>query len=284
MLQWAVGAVRVTSVVEFEGPIPAAMFFSEATPEALEGMPWLRGWALTDAEEIILRIQALVVEADGARIVVDTCIGNDKPRTLPFMHLMQGPFLENFEAAGFAPDAIDTVVCTHLHVDHIGWNTRLVDGAWVPTFPNARYLMVEGEVEHWKVTPSNDGEIFADSVQPVIDAGLADFVTTDHAVTPSVRFEATPGHTPGHVSVHIESEGSEAVITGDLLHHPAQCGRPDWSVPFDSDAAAAVQTRREFLARYADTAVLIIGTHFAEPVVGHIKRDGDGYRFEPATG
>ena len=280
MLQWNVGAVRITSVVEFEGPIPAALFFADVTPEALERMPWLRGWALTDADEVVLRIQALVIESDGTRIVVDTCIGNDKPRTLPFMHMMQGPFLTNFEAAGFTRNGIDTVVCTHLHVDHIGWNTMLVDGTWVPTFPSARYLMVDGEVEHWKQTPSNDGEIFADSVQPVIDAGLADFVAADHAVTSAVRFEPTPGHTPGHVSVHITSEGAEAVITGDLMHHPAQCGRPEWSVPFDSDAGAAVETRRAFLDRYADTDVLIIGTHFAEPTAGYIKRDGDGYRFE----
>jgi glyoxylase-like metal-dependent hydrolase (beta-lactamase superfamily II) len=173
------------------------------------------------------------------------------------------------------------VVCTHLHTDHVGWNTRLVDERWVPTFSNARTQVARAEWEHWQ---SEDDptmkRTLGDSVQPLFDADLVDLVDTDHEVTEGVRFEPTPGHTPGHVAVRISSRGEEAVITGDLVHHPAQFALPGWRCVADTDPALANQTRRAFMERYADTPTLVIGTHFAGPTAGRLVRDGDAYRLD----
>jgi glyoxylase-like metal-dependent hydrolase (beta-lactamase superfamily II) len=279
-LQWNVGAVRITSVAELDdGVIPGEVVLPEASAAAIQAIDWLRPQFADDDGNVRLRIQALIVESEGRRIVIDTCLGNDKPRNQPFFHMLQTPFLRDLTAAGFGPDTIDTVICTHLHVDHIGWNTVFVDGAWVPTFPKARYLLSRIDVEHWAVTESPEGDLFGDSVKPVIDAGLADLVDAPFAVTSEVSLIPTPGHSPGHVSVRIASGGEEAIITGDVMHHPSQCARPSWASSFDVDATHAEKTRREFLDTYADADVLIIGTHFATPGAGHIRRDGDAYRF-----
>ena len=157
--------------------------------------------------------------------MVDTCIGNDKQRDFPPWNELQLPFREHMTAAGFAPESIDTVLCTHLHVDHVGWNTRLVDGEWVPTFEQARYLFGREEWQAWeKTAAASEGEAhFGDSVLPVLDKGLVDLVESTHQITDEVSLIPTFGHAPGHVSVKIASKGEEAVITGDLMHHPIQC-------------------------------------------------------------
>jgi len=281
MLSWKVGSVTVSSITEMaDVPVPGPAVIPAATADEVLAVGWVRPRFADDEGNVRMRIQALVVCSAGRRIVVDTCLGNDKPRTNPFFAGLQTPFLDDLAGAGFAPGTIDTVVCTHLHVDHVGWNTVLRDGAWVPTFPNARYLLSRVDVEHWSTTPSADGDLFGDSVRPVIDAGLADLVDAPFAVTDEVTLEATPGHSPGHVSVRIRSGGQEAVITGDVMHHPIQCARPAWASAFDSDAAAAEATRRAFLDAHAGTDVLVIGTHFADPVAGYVVRDGDAYRFD----
>jgi glyoxylase-like metal-dependent hydrolase (beta-lactamase superfamily II) len=173
------------------------------------------------------------------------------------------------------------VLCTHLHVDHVGWNTRLENGRWVPTFPKARYLIGRREWAHWKDEAEGpDRTVRNDSVRPVIYAGLADFVEADHRVTPEVRLAPTPGHTPGHVSVVIESKGSKAVITGDLMHHPVQCGEPGWASRFDVDPDQARATRRAFLEQCAKEGVLVLGTHFATPTGGRVVAHGEAFRFQ----
>ena len=276
---WQVGEVRITSVVELEAPIPGEVMIPEATADAVAAHPWLVPDFATPDGLLLLRIQLLVLESQGRRIAVDTCVGNDKDRTVGFFHHMQLPFLEQLEDAGFPPASFDTVVCTHLHQDHVGWNTRLVDGEWVPTFPNARYLIGRVESEHWDAYGVHeDGDVYGDSVRPVIEAGLVDLVEFGHRVTDEVVLEPTPGHSPGHQSVHITSGGAEALVTGDVMHHPAQCCEPDWASAFDSDADAARAMRREVLARYAGTGVLVIGTHFAGPGAGHVVADGDAWR------
>lgn len=280
MNQWQIGDVKVTSVVELEAPIPGELVIPSASADAVKTHPWLVPDFATEDGLIHLRIQLLVIESQGRRIAVDTCLGNDKHRTNELFDHLQTPFLESLTAAGFAPDSIDTVVCTHLHVDHVGWNTMLVDGEWVPTFPNARYLIGRVESEHWDAYGVHeDGDVYGDSVRPVIEAGLVDLVEFGHRVTDEVVTEPTPGHSPGHQSVHITSAGRQALITGDVMHHPVQCGEPDWESAFDSDIAAARTTRRELLARYAGTDVLVIGTHFAGPGGGRIVVDGDAWRF-----
>ena len=276
---WELGDVRITSVVELEAPIPGEAMIPRATAAAVGAHPWLVPDFATADGLLHLRIQLLVVESQGRRIAVDTCIGNDKDRTVEFFHHMQLPFLEQLEAAGFPPASFDTVVCTHLHQDHVGWNTRWVDGAWIPTFPNARYLFGRVESEHWDAYGVHeDGDVYGDSVRPVIDAGLVDLVEFGHRVTDEIVLEPTPGHSPGHQSVHITSRGHEALITGDVMHHPLQCAEPDLESAFDSDADAARATRRTLLGRYAGTDVLIIGTHFGGRGAGHLVADGDAWR------
>jgi glyoxylase-like metal-dependent hydrolase (beta-lactamase superfamily II) len=209
---------------------------------------------------------------------VDTCIGNDKSRTYPKWNNMQGDFLQRFGAAGFSLQQVDTVLCTHMHVDHVGWNTRWHDGAWQPTFPRAEYLFAEDEWQYWREQSQEYGPVIEDSVQPIFDAGQAVLVSQQHRLNDEIFLLPTPGHTPGHVSVHIQSKGEAAIITGDMLHHPCQIVHPDWSTTADTDQSMAAATRAEFLRQYSDQPVLVIGTHFAAPTAGHIVKDGLAYR------
>ena len=281
MQRWQIGQVRVTRVVELETASIGKFVLPDAVPDNVKPIGWLRPHFVDSDGRLVMSIHALVVESQGRRIVVDTCIGNDKPRALPAWNMMQGTFLEDLAAAGHGRESIDTVVCTHLHVDHVGWNTMWVDGAWVPTFPNARYLFARSEWEHWSREDSAFAPNLSDAVRPVIDAGLADLVETDHRITGSVWLDATPGHTPGHVAVRIESQGARAMITGDLTHHPVQWAEVDWKMGADSDSAEAAKTRRRLLAELADGDLLVIGTHYAEPCSGRLVRDGQGgHRFE----
>jgi glyoxylase-like metal-dependent hydrolase (beta-lactamase superfamily II) len=283
MLSWTVGAVKITRVVEIEMPIAHSIehpFLIEATPAALRRMSWLYPHFVDEQDRMLLSIHALLVEAPGLRLVVDTCVGNDKARGMLGKRALATPFLDHLAEAGWTPESVDAVVCTHLHVDHVGWNTRLVDGRWVPTFPKARYLIGRTELEHWQsVEEGEQPEILADSVTPILEAGLAELVEMDHVISPEIRLVPTPGHTPGHVSVLIESEGKRAVITGDMTHHPCQMGHPEWSPPFDSDGQASARMRRHMFEQWADTPILVIGTHYAGPTAGRVTRDGQAFRF-----
>jgi glyoxylase-like metal-dependent hydrolase (beta-lactamase superfamily II) len=284
MVSFQVGDVKITRVVEMEGPTRADFLFADATPEGILKHEWLRPHFVQDNGILKIAVQALVLESQGQRIVVDTCVGNDKIRSNPFWNKLQTEFLSDMTTAGFPVDSIDTVVCTHLHVDHVGWNTRWIGDAWVPTFTRARYLFGSTEWEHWSQQPdSDDGDVIGDSVRPVVDAGLVDLVDSDHRITDEIQLEPTPGHTPGHVSVRIRSRGEEAVITGDLIHHPVQCGEVDWASKFDVDPDRARSTRRTFLTRCADAGTRVIGTHFATPTAGRVVMDGDAFRFEGET-
>ena len=279
MLKWQVGDVNVTQIVELTTASLGPHLLPQATPEVLGAIPWMQAF-VDESSRLVLSIHSLVVESQGQTIMVDTCIGNDKVRNYPRWNMMQGDFLARFAAAGFSTDQIDTVLCTHMHVDHVGWNTRLVDGAWVPTFAQADYLFAEDEWNHWRVEEQEYGPVIEDSVQPIFDAGKAVLVQPEHRVTDEVWLEPTPGHTPGHVSIHIASSGEEAVITGDMIHHPCQIKHADWSSLADHDADLAARTRHGFVSRYADRPVLIIGTHFAAPTAGRIVSDGDSYRLD----
>ena len=286
MLKWKVGDVTVSRLVELEAPIPGGgpqSLLPDAYPDQLSDMPWLKPHFVNDNDELLLSIHALLVEVGDRRLIVDTCIGNDKPRNNDLMNNLQTSFLQDLEAAGWTRESVDTVLCTHLHVDHVGWNTMLQDGKWVPTFPNARYLIGRKEFDHWQAEggePLGDGPILADSVQPVIDAGLAEMVEMDHQICPEIRLRPTTGHTPGHVSVMIESRGERAIITGDCIHHPCQLAQTHWASSFDTDTDKSTETRRMLVDELADQPVLIIGTHFAGPTAGYLKRDGDSVRLD----
>lgn len=279
MLSWRVGQVKITQVVELTTASLGRHILPQATPEMVAQEPWLQPFLDRDGK-LVLSVHSLLVESQGERIIVDTCIGNDKVRSYPRWNGMRNSFLTDLASAGFPADSIDTVMSTHLHVDHVGWNTMLVNGSWVPTFASARYLFAMQEWEYWRTEPQEFGPVVEDSVQPIFDAGLAELVSQDHRVTDEVWLESTPGHTPGHVSVHIASAGEEAVITGDMIHHPCQISHPEWSSSADWDGAQSAQTRQQFLARYADRPVLVIGTHFAAPTAGRIVRDGATFRLD----
>jgi glyoxylase-like metal-dependent hydrolase (beta-lactamase superfamily II) len=280
-MKWRIGGVSVTKIVELEVTGGSRFILPQATYDEILPIAWLRPHFADERGRLKMSIHALVVETAERRIVVDTCLGNDKEgRRIPAWNNLQGPFLADLAAAGYPRRSIDTVLCTHLHVDHVGWNTMREAGRWVPTFPNARYLMGRVEFEHWRA-PQARGDmqaVFADSVAPVYDAGLADLVETDHRVCDEVSLVPTLGHTPGHVSVRISSQGEEALITGDFMHHPCQIAHPEWSSTADSDSEMACRTRERVFAELADRPVLVIGTHFAGATAGRIVRDGDAYR------
>ncbi|RTM03792.1 MAG: MBL fold metallo-hydrolase [Bradyrhizobiaceae bacterium] len=283
-MPWTVGRVRISKFVELETVGGTRFILPQATPEAIRALSWLTPDFATGEGKLKMVIQTLVLETPTRRIVVDTGLGNDKQgRSVPVWNNRTTPFLQTLNAAGFPPESIDMVICTHLHVDHVGWNTRLVDGQWVPTFAKARYVFGRTEYQHWRdhSEAADETATFADSVQPIVAAGRADLVASDAAICDEITLIPTPGHSPGHVSLHIRSDGAEALLTGDVAHHPCQMAHLDWSSTVDSDPAQGIATRQALFSRFADTATLVIGGHFD---AGYIKRDGTAFRFEAVRG
>jgi glyoxylase-like metal-dependent hydrolase (beta-lactamase superfamily II) len=278
-MHWKVGKVKITKIVELETVGSTRFILPLASNEEIRKLPWLVPHFATEEGRLKMSIHSLVVETLSRRIVVDTGLGNDKQgRNVPTWNNRHDPFLETMTAAGFAPDSIDTVLCTHLHVDHVGWNTRLEVGKWVPTFVNARYTFGKTEYEHWRdhsETPDKRA-VFNDSVKPIAEAGKADLVASDAKIGDEITLIPTPGHSPGHMSVLIQSDGETALLSGDVAHHPCQMAHLDWSSTADSDPVQSVVTRRELFSRFADTPTLVIGGHFN---AGHLRRDGDAFKF-----
>jgi glyoxylase-like metal-dependent hydrolase (beta-lactamase superfamily II) len=276
-LQWTIGDVRVTKVVEHELPIPLNGLLAGVTEGAADRHPWLSPDFLTEDGAAKLSIHGLVIDTGSLRILVDTCIGDQREGMV--MPAMPSDFLTSLAAAGYGVDDIDVVICTHMHFDHVGWNTRREGDRWVVTFPRARYLFGRTEWEHWSSGVETEYAInIDDTIRPALDAGVADLVETDHQVCPEVRLMPTPGHTPGHVSVVIESGGQRAVITGDMAHHPLQFAEPEIGSPADSDTPQGALTRRAFCAERTDDGALVIGTHFGGPTAGRIQPDGATWR------
>ena len=283
MKSWQVGDVTVTRIVElwdFQDNI--AMTMPEATAEEVVAMQWLHPHYATPDGKQRMNFQGFVVQAPGRVIVVDSCIGAGRQRDFDvFCDLPEG-FLEDLESLGVSRHNVDTVMCTHLHFDHVGWNTYKDPdtGEYRPTFPNARYLFGRTEYEAWQNTIRHDGHHtdthLVECVDPIVALGLADFIEPDHEIAPGIRCEPSHGHTPGHVHVRISSKGEEAVITGDLMHHPMQVAMPHRPATFDMDKETGRQTRMGFVQKYSDSGVLVIGAHFAEPTAGHIKTHGEG--------
>jgi glyoxylase-like metal-dependent hydrolase (beta-lactamase superfamily II) len=194
------------------------------------------------------------------------------------------PYLADLAAAGVRPEEVDFVLCTHLHVDHAGWNTQLINGRWVPTFPNAKYIFARTEYEFWERRHLDGSEgpvpnVYDDSILPVMQAGQAVLVDADHQIDDGLWFEPAPGHTPGNVVVNLQSQGATGVLTGDVMHHPLQLIRPEWSSRACEDAVQSAATRRALIERYADTDTLIAPAHFASPTMGHIISKGDGFGY-----
>ena len=269
-------------------PLPVPRFFKSPDWAAIEReAEWLAPNHIDTAAQMILTsFHSFVVETPNFTIMVDTCIGNDKDRvgTKPF-HMASSDYLERLLVLGFAPEDIDYVMCTHLHADHVGWNTKLENGRWVPTFPNARYVFAKTEYDYWakRCAERPDGPwqeaSYFDSVLPVVEAGRADMVSSDFELDKGIHLEPTPGHSPGHVVLHVVSGGREGLFTGDVLHHPVQAAHPEWVPVFCQDPEMAGKTRRRLLERVCDTPTVLFPAHFCAPTAGHIVSRGDAFRF-----
>ena len=283
MQQWKIGAITITSVVEDEiHHIPVELFFPTVTADDVMRQEWLVPDYADGKGRIGQRVQAFVVEVHGRVVVVDPCVGNFKKRALPFWNEQEWPFFERFTDAGFDASVVDTVVHTHLHADHVGWDTHLRDGVWQPTFTSARHCYTQRELEWCRAggNPGIDG-VYDDSIAPIFAAGLGEIVAEDADLDDGLRLEPTTGHTPGHVSLWIESQGEHALITGDFLHHPMQCEVPEWEENGDEDVEMARATRRRMLARAAENNALFLGTHFPTQPAGRVVANGDAFRFVP---
>lgn len=283
MRSWQVGDVTVTAIVElwdFQDHINMTM--SDATAEEVIALRWLHPHYATPDGRQRMNFQGFVVQTPGKTLMIDTCIGNERQRPFDVFTNLQTSFLADVASLGVSREAVDIVMCTHLHHDHVGWNTMREGDRWVPTYPNARYLFGRVEAEGWaemRAHGDHDVRHLEDSVDPIVAAGLAEFVEADYRITDEIWLEPSHGHTPGHVHVRISSKGEDAVITGDLMHHPMQCAMPHRTATFDMDKEAGRATRVRFVDRYRNTDVLVIGSHFAEPSAGWIRGDGADTQF-----
>jgi glyoxylase-like metal-dependent hydrolase (beta-lactamase superfamily II) len=282
-LKFSVGDLTIQRIIEQEGQfLQAHDMLPSLTPELLaENRQWLKAaGALDDTDTFIMAFQSYVVKTPHHTILIDSCIGNDKPRPQRPKWNMKtdDTYLRALNAAGVSVDDIDFVMCTHLHVDHVGWNTRLVNGRWVPTFPKARYVFAKQEFDYWSEQNAK-AEVppFVDSVLPVVEAKRHELVGNDHQIGDHLRILPTPGHTPGHVAFTFGRGNDDAVFSGDLMHSPLQTLYPELSIKFDVDQAQAAKTRRSFLDRYCDTDTLCCPAHFPSPSVGKIRRKGNAF-------
>lgn len=297
MKRQTVGDIEISRIVEMEGALfsEGAKFFEQARREDfLAEAEWLAPHFYdVEADTMIMSVHAFVVRTPKHTILIDACCGNDKDRPgRPDIHRLETGFLDDLRAAGVAPEDIDMVMCTHLHFDHVGWNTQLVDGRWVPTFPNAKYIFSRADYEHFQTMPEPGSPAAAsaaaemsvlsynDSVLPVVEAGQAVIVESDHSIDDTLWVEPAPGHTPGNFSIHMLSQGREALFSGDIMHHPIQCAHPDWPSRACIDHDMSNKSRRALLDKYAETDVSVFAAHFASPTAGRIVRGKREFRFD----
>ncbi len=282
---FSAGDLTIHRIIEQETTyLPALEMLSGLTPEVLaENRAWMReAGALDDNDVLILCFQSYVVKTPHHTILIDSCIGNDKPRPRPKWNMKtDDTYARALAAAGFSVGDIDYVMCTHLHVDHVGWNTRLENGRWVPTFPNARYVFGKTEFDYWTAQNAKAPvPAFVDSVLPIVEARRQEVVANDYQIGDHARILPTPGHTPGHVAFTFGRAKDDAAFSGDLIHSPLQTRYPEMSMKFDVDQAEAAKTRRSFPERYCGTDTLCCTAHFPSPSVGKIRRSGNGFTCE----
>ncbi len=284
--RYSLGQIVVHRIVESvcTGFDPFSFFPGTTKDDWARHRDWMEPRALDPKSgNLVLTIQAFLVRTRHHTILVDSCVGDDKPRPArAFWHMQKwNTFLPRLREAGVEPEDVDYVMCTHLHADHVGWNTRLRDGRWVPTFPNAKYIFARREWESFEELHKKSPQPqFVDSVLPVMAARQAQLVDGDFALDDEVWLEPTPGHTPGHVSVRLASEGAHAVITGDCIHSPVQCVEPQWVMRADADPVLAGATRRAFLDRYCESGAMVCATHFPEPSIGRVVRRNQAFWFD----
>ena len=286
---YKLGELEIHRAIESEVPIfDTFTFFPHATREVVEAnKDWLMPRYIDPKTiEVILCIQSYVIKTSHHTILVDTCVGNHKSRPArPSWHMQNSPFIEELGSVGVRPEEVDFVLCTHLHVDHVGWNTKLLDGRWVPTFPNAKYIFSRNEFELWAARYEK-GEtvpvplVYEDSVLPIVEAGQAIIVEDTHQIDDGMWLEPAPGHTPGHVMLNLKSGEETALMSGDVIHHPLQLIRPEWSSRACEDPHLSAVSRTKMLERVADTNTLLCPAHFGSPTMGHvISHATDGFRY-----
>lgn len=287
--RWRIGGATVTRIEEQLGPgsFPPERYFAGFEREVLERhLHWLVPHHYIPAQDaLVTSVHSWLIQTAHHTVLVDCCSGNHKDRPWwPRFHQLRTPFLQRLARAGVAPEQVDIVMCTHLHADHIGWNTQLRDGRWVPTFPRARYLFSRRECEHWDPRLHPDGAddphrriAWQDSVLPIIEAGLAEQVSGPHAIGDDLLIEDAPGHTPGHILLRLLHDDGGGVFCGDVIHHPLQVCAPHWNSQFCMAPAQARATRRQVLEHCAETGARLLPTHFGAPHVASIRVDGDAF-------
>ena len=277
-----IGDVEIWRLLEIDGPFLAATeLFPNAGSDVGRIIEALAPGSIDQSSgRLILPIQGFLLKTEHQIILVDSCVGNHKtlPNLPAWNQKSDDRFLSALQKAGLTPDDVDVVLCTHLHSDHVGWNTRLENGSWVPTFPNARYILPRADEEFHR----NEATVlYQESVLPIIARDLAEMTEGAHELCDGVRLVPTPGHSPGHVSVEIDRQGQRALITGDALHSTAQCCHPEWHFKFDADPAKAATTRHNLLQRATDKNQLVLGNHFLLPSLGHVAEKGDSFSWNP---
>ena len=276
-----IGDVEVWRILESNDPFKTPEeLFPEAGPDVRDIIQaHVPGACCAQSGKLILPVQGFLLKTPDHLILVDACVGNDKTvPSMPEWHQRKGTrFMSSLAAAGATVDDVNYVLCTHLHTDHIGWNTQLIDGRWVPTFPNATYMLPEADDEFFS---KHAGATYEESVLPVVEAGQSERVSAGHMLGDYVSLIATPGHTPGHVSVLIKSSGAEAVITGDALHTTAQLAHPEWHFKYDMDGAQAVASRRTLLGEASERNQRVLGSHFQLPSIGRVCAKGDAFEWD----
>ncbi|MFI9048428.1 MBL fold metallo-hydrolase [Streptomyces sp. NPDC053427] len=285
------GDVEVIRVVEWQGPIAAARdFVPESGAEVWkDNAGWLAPdhWD-PDSDRMKCAVQTWVLRSGGRTVVVDTGVGNDRERPGSPFHHWQNDFLGSLARAGVRPQDVDVVVNTHLHGDHVGWNTTGIEGEWQPTFPNAQYLLPAADDFHFG--PDNaygngvrevDRLIYEDSVAPVHRAGQVVLWEGVHRIDDHLTLESAPGHTPGSSVLRLASGSDRAVFVGDLLHSPVQILAPSCNSCFCLDADQAVASRRRILERAADERELLVPAHFGGTGALEVRREGARFGLGP---
>jgi glyoxylase-like metal-dependent hydrolase (beta-lactamase superfamily II) len=285
MKQLRIGEATITSIIERDGPWrkPEVMFPTADMAVAHAHLRDMDPFVYDPASDrLVIRYQTFVVRTPRHTILIDTCTGDDKGYRPP-MDFPKQPWLDGFRALGLRFSDIDYVFCSHLHIDHCGWNTRLQGGRWVPTFPKARYIFAQREYDFWEAETAKGadppGSIWRMNCLPVVEAGQALLVADTYALDDLVTLSPTPGHTPGHVCVDIRSGGQRASVTGDMMHHALQCREPEWSTCFCWDPAMAARSRRRFLSEVADTDTTLLPVHFPGPTAGRVVSDGSRFHY-----
>lgn len=293
IFKFRIGDIEITRIEDFVDPgVPPGFLLPELSDDVIPAnLDWLAPNFFDAASQTVaIVMQSWLIKTADHLILVDSCGGSHKPRPhFPVFHMRESPFLTNLAAAGYQPEDIDYVFCTHLHIDHVGWNTRLENGRWVPTFPNARYLWSEEDYRAHEPAPDvpkdTDGieAIFFDSVLPVVEAGLADMVGPSFQLNSAIEIEAAPGHSPGHSIMRLCSGGDSALFSGDSLHHPIQIAAPQCNSFACADADQARLTRRRILEECCEHNRLLVPAHFAAPHVGRIRSERERFIFVPGV-